>query len=91
MISLCLYFLCRPVSKKFFAGASVHITSSFSGAFTFNAHLIPSWLGWDNGSAFMLVAGASAARAPADGGALTFIVTVSPSGTWWNGGSAYNL
>ena len=54
IISLCLYFLCRPVSKKFFAGAGVGDTSAWGGAFTFNVTNLPSDPWWTVGSAYNL-------------------------------------
>lgn len=38
MISLCLYFLCRSVSKKFIAGGGAYNTSVIGGAFTFDTN-----------------------------------------------------
>ena len=54
IISLCLYFLCRPVSKKFFAGAGAYITPAFGGALTFNVVSTPSDTWWSHGSAYNL-------------------------------------
>ena len=54
IISLCLYFLCRPVSKKFFAGAGADIPSAWGGAFTFYVLYILSSAWWFIGSAYNL-------------------------------------
>ena len=94
MISLCLYFLGRPVSKKVFAGAGADNPSSLGGAFPFNVSALPSWTRLSFGSAFiyiMLVAGASIGGISAIRGALAFAVSGLPSGSDWNVGSAYNL
>ena len=53
IISLCLYFLCRPVSKKFVAGAGNN-PSSVGGALAFDANFPPSGPGWPFGSAYNL-------------------------------------
>ena len=88
MISLCLYFLCRPVSKKFFAGASADNTPAVGGALAFYVSGDPSWAHWHFGSAFMLVAGAGADSSSDWDGAFTFDMTVPPSWGYWTFGSA---
>ena len=54
IISLCLYFLCRAISKKFFAGAGAVYTPAVGGVFTFNVGVSPSNAWWGNGSAYNL-------------------------------------
>ena len=66
-----------------FAGAGANFTSAYGGALTFDMANPLSWTGWNDGSAFVLLAGASA------GDAFTFIMYISPSGPSWTIGSAY--
>ena len=54
IISLCLYFLCRPVSKKFFAGAGATDYSARGGALTFDVEISPLGENWSIGSAYNL-------------------------------------
>ena len=55
MISLCLYFLRRPVSKKFFAGGGLlELYSNLGGDLSFNVNHIVTINIWTNGSAYNL-------------------------------------
>ena len=88
IISLCLYFLCRPVSKKFFAGAGATDYSAWEVLLHFMCSIFRQVRG---GTPVPLLAGAGAVYTPAVGGVFTFNVGVSPSNAWWGNGSAYNL
>lgn len=54
MISLCLYFLCRPVSKNLFAGGGAGETSSIGGIFNFSMDSLLTRTAWSIGSAYNL-------------------------------------
>ena len=84
MISLCLYFLCRPVSKKFFAGAGATDYSARGGALTFLVDCLPSFAWWNSGSALCWC---EHYPPTSWGGALTFDVN-SPPWAYWGDGSA---
>lgn len=55
MISLCLYFLCRPVSKNLFAGGGLlELYSNLGGDLSFNVNHIVTMNIWNFGSAYNL-------------------------------------
>ena len=88
IISLCLYFLCRPVNKKFFAGAGVGDTSAWEVLLRLLWTVFRRMRG---GTTVPLLAGAGPVDTSVFGGTLTFNVTNLPSDPWWTVGSAYNL